>query len=415
MPMSISVRPYLLALVGFACTLQAAMAGEVLLDPWKCPGTMARIAADPGKELRGISRVHLLVFSNGQALYPTRVEPFAQAALPGGESLLNRCTEACERAGIPVYWAVELLRWERDDVPASGVFRKVPEWVEVDQKGRSGAGQDACRYASPFHPGVSSALLALLAEMAARRPAPVGVTLCSRLSPYEMLGYSDMARVSYIRAEAQDPVDLQGAGVAQWWRWRAARMDDVIKQAINTLKTKAPNLRIAAWATANYMVKTADVRARTADEWLPWLVEGLVSDCVLDTQWTLPWNARTWQILGRLSRQVTGERVPQPDEPPPLGAVAHPSTGGGTAVGQTKVARPPSQTLLSNMHPLVRTRDRNGQPCFERQIQELVRQGVRPAQVVIYPMTDEDWARITAASSNSGAGTGSSSAQHREP
>jgi hypothetical protein len=350
---------------------RAADAGpELFLDPWRDPAAVERLTAEPAL-LKPFSRVHLLVFSNGQTVYPTKVAPFGQAPAFGGTHLLAQCREACARVGAKCYWAVDLLQWERADVEGPGLFAKLPQWFELGERGGcgSGSGADPARYVSPFHGEVRAALRSLVAELAAQEPAPDGFTLCCRLSPYDMLGYSVAAREALIAARSLDPIDLNDEGyLAAWSLWRQDYLAALVADLAGAIREKRPKAQIIAWGTGNYYAKGLSLKGKTADNWLAWMQQGAVSEALLDTTWHERWNRAVWGILTRMAQE----------------AKQKPAAGG------------PPADFLERLHPLVRTRKPDGTPCLEEELKALEEQGAPLTRAVFWPVVAEDWEAVRA-------------------
>jgi len=114
---------------------------------------------------------------------------------------------------------------------ASGddMLAKQPELMEVNLQ-RSCNEQEEGRFASPWNPKVRKSLLQLAGEVATKLDMLDGLVLDCRLTPGELLGYSDPARVEFILAQSLDPIDLlldtddpeEKRYAEEWYRWRLA-------------------------------------------------------------------------------------------------------------------------------------------------------------------------------------------------
>ena len=358
----------LLATLTVAGSCASPAGPELFLDPWRAPALVERIAAD-STQLAGFSRLHLLVFSNGQTLYPTGVKPFAQGPAFVSKDLLARTEKTCSKAGVECYLAADLLTWERADTDSPGLFAKVPEWFELGESGGCGSGSDPAKYASPFREEVRTALRNVLVELATRDPAPDGFTLACRLSPYQMLGYSVAAREALIHARSMDPIDLTDQGRLAWWAlWREERMAEWCAELCGELREKRPNAPIVAWGTGSYYAKGLSLKGKTADNWLAWMQQGAVSEALLDTTWHERWNRAVWGILTRMAQE----------------AKQKPQAGG------------PPADFLERLHPLVRTRKPDGTPCLEEELKALDEQGAPLTRAVFWPVVAEDWEAVRA-------------------
>ena len=357
------------------CVVMALLANStasggpgLLLDPWRDPTVVERLSNQPGL-LDGFSRVHLLTFSNGQTLYPTHVPPFSQAPSSVGEDLLAQCRATCMNSEVECYWAMDLLLWERADVESPRLFGKCPDWFELGESGGCGTGVDPAKYASPFHQGVRSALRELVVEIATQQPAPDGFALCCRLSPYELLGYSVASREAFIAARSLDPIDLHEQGYkAAWGLWRQDYLSDFVREILGQLRAARPQVPVAAWGTGNYYAKSTSLKGRTADNWLAWMRDGIVSEALLDTTWHERWNRSVWDILRRMAEEARKEKGSN--------------------------AQPGFADFLDRLHPLVRTRTPEGAPCLKEELEALEQQGARLENVVFWPVVAEDWEAV---------------------
>ena len=170
------------------------------------------------------------VFEEGRAAFPTQVELFASAQPVWTLEQLREVGKQSRAKGVALYGALDLFHW----VPlgkASGddMLAKQPELMEVNLQ-RSCNEQEEGRFASPWNPKVRKSLLQLAGEVATKLDMLDGLVLDCRLTPGELLGYSDPARVEFILAQSLDPIDLlldtaepeEKRYAEEWYRWRLA-------------------------------------------------------------------------------------------------------------------------------------------------------------------------------------------------
>ena len=170
------------------------------------------------------------VFEEGRAAFPTQVELFASAQPVWTLEQLREVGKQSRAKGVALYGALDLFHW----VPlgkASGddMLAKQPELMEVNLQ-RSCNEQEEGRFASPWNPKVRKSLLQLAGEVATKLDMLDGLVLDCRLTPGELLGYSDAARVEFILAQSLDPIDLlldtdepeEKRYAEEWYRWRLA-------------------------------------------------------------------------------------------------------------------------------------------------------------------------------------------------
>ena len=170
------------------------------------------------------------VFEEGRAAFPTQVELFASAQPVWTLEQLREVGKQSRAKGVALYGALDLFHW----VPlgkASGddMLAKQPELMEVNLQ-RTCNEQEEGRFASPWNPKVRKSLLQLAGEVATKLDMLDGLVLDCRLTPGELLGYSDPARVEFILAQSLDPIDLlldtddpeEKRYAEEWYRWRLA-------------------------------------------------------------------------------------------------------------------------------------------------------------------------------------------------
>ena len=307
------------------------------------------------------------VFEEGRAAFPTQVELFASAQPVWTLEQLREVGKQSRAKGVALYGALDLFHW----VPlgkASGddMLAKQPELMEVNLQ-RTCNEQEEGRFASPWNPKVRKSLLQLAGEVATKLDMLDGLVLDCRLTPGELLGYSDAARVEFILAQSLDPIDLlldtdepeEKRYAEEWYRWRLATVTaffgDVVEayrkatstphgsrapQRVDTTPsagaatqagaaTKAEPLHLqlgsggaatqAGAATKRVLVQAlADLyrltprrRGAAAQDWLDWVVNGYVDGLLLEADWAADAGHKSGSyrsaadLLSRTGRQVT--------------------------------------------------------------------------------------------------------------
>ena len=307
------------------------------------------------------------VFEEGRAAFPTQVELFASAQPVWTLEQLREVGKQSRAKGVALYGALDLFHW----VPlgkASGddVLAKQPELMEVNLQ-RTCNEQEEGRFASPWNPKVRESLLQLVGEVATKLDMLDGLVLDCRLTPGELLGYSDPARVEFILAQSLDPIDLlldtdepeEKRYAEEWYRWRLATVTaffgDVVEayrkatstphgsrapQRVDTTpsagaatqagaatklfsrarKHPAPGAatqagaatkRVLVQALADLYRLTPRRRGAAAQDWLDWVVNGYVDGLLLEADWAADAGHKSGSyrsaadLLSRTGRQVT--------------------------------------------------------------------------------------------------------------
>lgn len=401
-----SLVPLLALLLGSGC-LGAVADPELLVDPAAAPAAALEAAGDQTL-LKQFRRVHILVFTRGEILGPSPSPGLRQASGGNAMRAAAQLAEACHRANVEFYYALDLLRWGQSDAAES---QGEPGWFELGPSGTCTTAGDPTRYASPFHPDVKGTLVRLVQDVTGWSPRPAGLTLSLRLSPVEALGYSEAGRAAYIRARSLDPIDLVDArDLAQWARWREEYMTEVVRQVTGAVHARRPDMDVVAWGTGMHYAQSPTLRGRTADSWLEWMARGFVSEALLDADWRQPWNRSAWAILRRVAAEgrATLPQAPVPaaqresntrtavtpeSAPPPADSRApdgrHPR---GAGVGGLTPDTPAD--ILTRLHPVVRTRDAQNKPCLREGLEALQSQGVSASDAVFWPVSDGDWSVV---------------------
>jgi hypothetical protein len=303
----------------FAVRSYAVELGAVWIDTAQRAETCLRAKAPP-------KALIVSAFEEGRAAYETEIELFKPAKPTWTPQQLRELGKQCRAKGVALYGAMDLFHW----VPlgkASGddVLTKQPELMEVNLQ-RSCNEQEEGRFASPWNPKVRESLLQLVGEVATKLDMLDGLVLCCRLTPGELLGYSDPARVEFILAQSLDPIDLlletdepeEKRYVEEWYRWRLATVTAFFGDVVQAYR-KAGSAPSAGAATKRVLVQAlADVyrltprrRASAAQDWLDWVVNGYVDEVLLEADWAADAGHKSGSygsaadLLSLTGRQVT--------------------------------------------------------------------------------------------------------------
>lgn len=326
--------------------------GEVTLDVLLDLGRMPEAAADPIGFLerlnlpeQGTQRLFLQVFADGQTAFPTRSPLFrpppAFAAAPGAVPAMMDWAHA---QGLQVYAAFDLLQWQRPPSPASGggdgggsatqapdLLKDHPELHELNAQFTCHPATEG-KFASPFHPDVRAALTDLVAEVAETYPDLDGVLFNLGLSVTEYLGYSEAARVAYIRAAQMDPIDIpfnpsnpeDRQYVQEWAQWRLRQLTDLFKGLRDAFRERNKLGQVAALGQANFYRWSLFDRGKAAQDWLDWVVLGYVDEVILEGHWLEAAYADSLSAARMLVEKAGKEAALTPLLRPPSGAEAAP-------------------------------------------------------------------------------------------
>ncbi|MBM3123086.1 MAG: hypothetical protein FJZ97_13020, partial [Chloroflexi bacterium] len=199
---------------------------------------------------------------------------------------------AAER-GRGLWGLVDLLHWEPDSSVRSTVLEKRPELVELNLQAGCGLSPSRGRYASPWRQDVRSSLVALAEAIGRHASRPLALVVRCRLSPTEMLAYNDAARAAYIRAAQLDPADLligtptpsDRARTTRWLQWRLTTMTGFLGEVVHAYRKARPSGRVTAAVLANQYRRSLIERSYAAEDWLTWILDGIIDGVLLEGAW----------------------------------------------------------------------------------------------------------------------------------
>jgi len=238
------------------------------------------------------------VARSGQTLFPVPDSPYITRAGFEDGTQLTRWIDEIHAQGLKAYAGVNLLRWWLLFSEDPNPFERVPELLELDSSLSCSDELDA-KYASMWHPKVRAGLVALMRELATRYPGFDGLYLQAQFSRTAYLGFSDDARIAYIRNAHIDPVDLPLYGVDEfqdkyllaYFEWRPKQLTELVREVVGAYREIAgADDRVIAMATATGPARRPRHRATPGDDWVTWLLEGLASDLAFEASvWLDGW------------------------------------------------------------------------------------------------------------------------------
>ncbi len=204
---------------------------------------------------------------------------------------LQEWIDLAHAKGLKVYAGMDLLRWWLPWSSDPNPLDMHPDLVELDSD-LTCEGEEPARYASPWHPVVRASLRALMRELGARYPDLDGLYVECRLSQLAWLGFSDDARVAYIRHARVDPIDLPVFGVdpkkhpplKTWMEWRKEYLAQFLGAVTSGWREVAPGKRVAARASSCHAAYLLRYQAYSCQNWVRWLLTGAVDDLMLEVE-----------------------------------------------------------------------------------------------------------------------------------
>ena len=258
-----------------------------------------------------VGRLIVHVFSGGELMFSSKLRQFRQPD-EAHEKALDELLKAAKKRKREVFVSVDLLHWT---YPATARERDVleqhKELAERDREGSCGVPADG-KYASPFNPKVRAILKTLIQQTAERFPQADGVLLRCRLPLGTLLGYSDSARATYIRAKQIDPMDIsisEGNLMTEWVGWRLNQMKSLVTELSSIYKKQNPRGKVACLGYANWYRISLGARNTSLEDWLSWTLGGAVDELVLDCRWDAPANK---DALGYSRSLLAKAKITQP-------------------------------------------------------------------------------------------------------
>ncbi len=217
--------------------------------------------------------------------------PFAVRPGFEGGTQLREWIALAHGAGLRVYAGMNLLRWWTPHSSDADPFIARPELVELDSK-RSCEGTSTARYATPWSPVVRQGVESLLEALGAEYPELDGLYVECRFPRTSWMGFSDQARIAYIRYASVDPADLPVYGVDEgddpelraWMVWRLSEFRSLLNCAVAAFRRGTGDVGRPAVArvTCGIAARRLRFKAVSGEDWVMWLVAKTVDDVVLE-------------------------------------------------------------------------------------------------------------------------------------
>ncbi|MBM3500078.1 MAG: hypothetical protein FJX74_15590, partial [Armatimonadetes bacterium] len=252
-------------------------------------GLYEALAADATHPLSVIAVTGL---REGQALAPIAGGLLGVASEPE-RSAFAQLTRDSARKRTHVMVFLDALHWELSTSDQLDVLNQRPDLLEVNYGSTCGSAVGAGRYVSPCHPAVKAALTELAGRIPEIAPAPPGLIVRCRLSPTEILGYSEAQRLAYVRAAAIDPIDLlpvTGDAVDKtcleaWSRWRLGALTELLTLVAAAFRGEAPSGTVTAAVLAGAYREPVAKRTCAAEDWLTWILDDIIDGVLLEGAW----------------------------------------------------------------------------------------------------------------------------------
>lgn len=259
------------------------------------------------------------VFGEGKATYASNIELFKPEKPGFTPEQLRALATQCRAKGVAVYGAVDLLHWvPLGKASETDVLATHPDYMEINLQ-RSCNEREEGRFASPFNADVRELMLRLVREIATKLDMLDGLVINCRLTPTEMLGYSEPARVAFILAESLDPIDLlaytndpeEKKYTEGWYRWRLQTVTAFLGEVVTAYRQETGardqgtaakgqgtgdraqeaeggkgRKRVLLQAFADTYRWPDRRRASAAQDWLDWILNGYVDGVLLEADWS---------------------------------------------------------------------------------------------------------------------------------
>jgi len=267
-----------------AAALASACVGQEIRGVWVTSWSSGFITADEADatiaaaKKAGMNALFVEVRKCADAYYYSRIEPRAPEIQRGFDPL-GYIVKKAHAEGMQVHAWVVIYRAYSG--PRSGptdpnhVINKHPEWVMLNDAGRSYAGEGM--YLDPGIPEVREYIASVLEDLVKRYNVD-GVQYDYVRYPGRNWGYSELALKHYYadtgateRPKPDDP---------KWMQWRRDQVTAFVKLARDKMKAVNPNLQISAsticyGSTSSDWTKT-EPYAGVLQDWKLWMEKGYI-------------------------------------------------------------------------------------------------------------------------------------------
>jgi uncharacterized lipoprotein YddW (UPF0748 family) len=261
-------------------------ANDAINTPTRTAATMQRL-----REI-GLNTVYVEVWKNGYTQYPsvvlertlgvsqrptqTKQDP-SDSADHAPRDLLQETLIDAHRHGLLYYAWFEYGFMAAHSSTMNHLRRMKPEWLSRDAQG-SEVAPNGFVWLNPLHPQARRFLIDLVLE-AVQRYDLDGVQFDDRIVwPHVTMGYDDTTRGVYA-AEHQGRQPPLNARDPQWMRWRADKLNTLVREFMTELKAARPGLRwslspaVFPWSYDNYLLEWPQWArwpgTARFDEWVP--------------------------------------------------------------------------------------------------------------------------------------------------
>ena len=240
-----------------------------------------------------VDRIIISCFTDGQSLFASNSSEVNQMRMyKGRKDVLNPLIKVAHQHNIKVYAFVNCLEWKHPgSTLTADILNQHMNLAEVNLSGGCGS-LPGSKYASPFHPLVRQVLADIVAEVAKQYPNIDGILLQCRLPLETLLGYSDVARATYIISQHIDPADIPNplfsAGTEdtmlyqEWKDWRIAQMMSLVKRLSHIFKNIHPSGHVAVTGYANWSSFTKIQQNSVLEDWPSWVASGFADEVILE-------------------------------------------------------------------------------------------------------------------------------------
>jgi hypothetical protein len=233
-----------------------------------------------------IKRITIPVFLDGKTRFTHSKLPFTGIKIDISNS--NKMIKQLRNMNCEVFLYIDLLRWSGGNDNNSSIFDKYPNLLELDTKGSCELPYIG-KFASPFNDEVRFILKDLMAITAMQFPNVSGFLVKSALPTGTLLGYSETARLNYLKVKNIDPLDISDSNdlklILDWYYWRFSEMLITNKLAIQSAQNINPNLKFACIGFANHYQTPIGVQATSLEDWMNWIRQKIFGEVILQFPW----------------------------------------------------------------------------------------------------------------------------------
>lgn len=269
---------YLFLLMGFQSVLYAQPSNVPIKGTWIT--NVASAALKSKKNIRkaielckkrGINNVYVVVWNNGETMYPSQVVDsyigVKQSAVYGSLDPLKEIIEFGHKAGIKVHaWFEFGFAYNYGDSSCNWQ-KRYPDWVGRDVKGNH-LQKNKFFWWNSLHPEVQDFMSKLVMEVVTKYDVD-GIQGDDRLPAMPGEGGYDMVTKKMYAAEHNGTMPPSNSKDSAWVQWRADKLSAYIKTLYNTVK-KAKPACVVSWAPSIYPWS----KEQYLQDWPAWLNGG---------------------------------------------------------------------------------------------------------------------------------------------